>query len=121
MKQDIPTISYELYQRIMQLNDSSKRTDIGTQPDKLSVFLKQRMHELRSKTPLSSYKNHKATIQNQKFQIFKGKENQWYFHLKLGNGEIICASDGYPTKEMCKKGIAALKSAAPFSHVEELN
>jgi len=60
-------------------------------------------------------------MQNPKFQLFKGKDNQWYFRLKAGNGEIICASEGYTTKQMCQKGIEALKSTAPFAHVEELN
>jgi hypothetical protein len=40
-----------------------------------------------------------------KFEIFKGKDDHFYFHLKAGNGEVILASQGYTTKVNCKKGI----------------
>jgi hypothetical protein len=33
-----------------------------------------------------------------KFQIFEGKDEQFYFRLKAGNGEIILASEGYSAK-----------------------
>ena len=40
-----------------------------------------------------------------KFEIFKGKEDHFYFHLKAGNGEIILASQGYTAKASCQNGI----------------
>lgn len=40
-----------------------------------------------------------------KFEIFKGKDEEFYFHLKAGNGEVILASQGYTTKANCQKGI----------------
>lgn len=40
-----------------------------------------------------------------KFEIFKGTNEHFYFHLKAGNGEIILASQGYTTKANCQKGI----------------
>lgn len=49
-----------------------------------------------------------------KFEIFKGKNNQYYFHLKAGNGEIILASEGYIQKQSCYDGIASVKSHAPY-------
>lgn len=34
-----------------------------------------------------------------KFELFTGTNDQWYFHLKAPNGEIILASEGYKTKQ----------------------
>ena len=40
-----------------------------------------------------------------KFQIFKGADDQFYFRLKAGNGEIILQSEGYTAKASAKKTI----------------
>ena len=40
-----------------------------------------------------------------KFEIFKGKDDHFFFHLKAGNGEIILASQGYTAKASCQNGI----------------
>ncbi len=48
-----------------------------------------------------------------KFQIFKSeKNNQFYFRLKAGNGEVILASEGYTAKQSCEGGIASIKANA---------
>ncbi len=47
-----------------------------------------------------------------RFTIFKGQDNKWYFNLKARNGEIVCASQGYTSKQGAKKGIRALRTAA---------
>ena len=60
-------------------------------------------------------------MSNPKFQVFKGEDNQYYFRLKAGNGEIICASQGYTTKQSCLHGIDAIKSVASGAPVEELD
>lgn len=44
-----------------------------------------------------------------KFEISKRKNNEFQFNLKASNGEIILASEGYTTKENCKKGIESVK------------
>ena len=44
-------------------------------------------------------------------EIFKGKDKQYYFHVKAANGEIIAQSEGYTTKKMCNYGFAALYCA----------
>lgn len=59
-------------------------------------------------------------MDNPKFQVFKGKDNLFYFHLQAGNGEIICASQGYSSKQMCEKGIEAVKKTAAVAPVEEV-
>lgn len=47
-----------------------------------------------------------------KFDIFTGKNGQFYFHFKSSNGEIILASEAYTTKEACKKAVEAVKKYA---------
>ena len=47
-----------------------------------------------------------------KFEIFKGKNDHYYFHLKAGNGEVILASQGYTAKESAKKGVHSVAENA---------
>jgi uncharacterized protein YegP (UPF0339 family) len=60
-------------------------------------------------------------MKNPKFQTFKGKDNQWYFRLRAANGEIVCSSEGYTSKQSCEKGIQAIKKLAAEAPIEELN
>lgn len=51
---------------------------------------------------------------------FKGKDGQWYFHLRSGTGEIQLESEGYTTREHAEEGIeAAKRSAAEASGAAE--
>ncbi len=52
-------------------------------------------------------------MRNPKFQIFVGKDNQFYFRLIAGNGETILASEGYKAKAGCQNGINSVKENAP--------
>jgi len=56
-----------------------------------------------------------------KFEIFEGKDGQFYFHLKAENGEIIAASQAYTTKQSAEHGIAAIKHIAATAQVIDLN
>jgi hypothetical protein len=47
-----------------------------------------------------------------KFTVKTGKDGQFYFNLKAGNGEIILASEGYTTKAACLNGIESVKKNA---------
>ncbi len=53
-----------------------------------------------------------------KFEMFKGEDAQWYFHLKAPNHEIILAGEGYKQKASAEKGIASVKSNADSSNIE---
>lgn len=54
-------------------------------------------------------------MKNPKYQIFKSdKNNQFYFRLKAGNGEIILASEGYTTKQSCENGIESVRAHSPI-------
>ncbi len=44
-----------------------------------------------------------------KFEVFQGKNKQYYFRLKAGNGESIIASEGYTSKKAALNGVAAVQ------------
>lgn len=49
------------------------------------------------------------------YEIFRSSQNnQYYFHLKAPNGEIILASEGYIQKTGCENGIASCKTHSPY-------
>jgi uncharacterized protein len=55
-----------------------------------------------------------------KFELFKGTNGQYYFHLKAENGEIIAASQGYASKQGAETGIAAVRRCAPIAQTADL-
>ncbi len=56
-----------------------------------------------------------------KFTVKTGKDGQFYFNLKAGNGEIILASEGYTTKAACLNGIESVnKNASDASKFNKL-
>lgn len=44
-----------------------------------------------------------------KYEIFQGKNQQYYFRLKAANGEVILSSEGYVSKSGCSNGIASVQ------------
>lgn len=48
-----------------------------------------------------------------KFEIKKAKNDEYYFHLKAGNGEIILSSEMYAAKTSAVNGIESVKKNAP--------
>ncbi len=55
-----------------------------------------------------------------KFHLFEGRNGKYYFDLKAPNGEIICQSQGYVSKQGAERGIAAVKKdAADATIVDE--
>jgi uncharacterized protein len=49
-----------------------------------------------------------------KFTITQGRDDQYYFNLKAGNGEIILQSEGYTTKTSCANGIESVRDNSRF-------
>src|SRR3954462_3206565 len=48
-----------------------------------------------------------------KFELKKSLvNNQFYFHLRAGNGEITLRSELYPAKQSCENAIASVKHNA---------
>lgn len=58
-----------------------------------------------------------------KFEIFKGRDGQFYFRLRAANGKILCASEGYLEKSSAINGINSLRknavAAGTFVTVDE--
>jgi len=48
-------------------------------------------------------------ITNPKFQIFRGKDDQFYFRLNARNGEIVLSSEGYVNMANCSAGVDSVK------------
>ena len=54
-------------------------------------------------------------MDNPKFQIKPSSNNQYYFVLRSGNGEIILkASETYTTKQNCRGAIDSVRINAPY-------
>lgn len=47
-----------------------------------------------------------------KFTMFTGKNGEFYWNLKAGNGEIIGQSEGYKTKASAENGIESVRKNA---------
>jgi uncharacterized protein YegP (UPF0339 family) len=59
-------------------------------------------------------------MENPKFQVFKGKDEQYYFRLKARNGEIVCSSEGNTSLQSCMQGIEVIKKIAQDAPIEEI-
>lgn len=53
-----------------------------------------------------------------KFELFKGKNNSWYFRLKAGNGQTILTSQKYSSKQAAVNGVSAVKKNSIDSNIE---
>ena len=54
------------------------------------------------------------------FTIFKGKDSQFYWNLKAGNGEVIGRSEGYTTKPAAENGIESTRKNSSNSDRYEI-
>jgi uncharacterized protein len=45
-----------------------------------------------------------------RFEIFKGLDSKYYFHLKANNGQIVLQSQGYTTKASATNGVASVRT-----------
>jgi uncharacterized protein YegP (UPF0339 family) len=57
-----------------------------------------------------------------KFEIYQSEKNeQYYFRLKAGNGEVVLSSQGYKDITGAKKGVESVKNhASDSSNYESL-
>ncbi|MCL2317476.1 MAG: YegP family protein [Methanomassiliicoccaceae archaeon] len=58
-------------------------------------------------------------LTNPKFEIFMDVGNKYRFRLRAMNGEIVAASQGYMSKDSCKKGIASVSVNAIDATIEK--
>ena len=55
-----------------------------------------------------------------KFEIKKSSNNQFYFNLKAGNGQVIVTSETYTTKQNCEHGIEVTKNDVSEAEIIDL-
>ena len=41
-------------------------------------------------------------------EIFAGRDGLYYFRVKATNGQILCHSEGYASRQMAEHGLGAL-------------
>ncbi len=51
------------------------------------------------------------------FEIFRANGGGFFWHLKGTNGEKLCHSEVYTTKQAAQNGIEAVKRLAPIAPV----
>lgn len=56
-----------------------------------------------------------------KVTIFKGSIGNYYFNLKVSNGEKVLASEGYVSKISCQCNIDSVKEISQFDSRFEQN
>ena len=56
---------------------------------------------------------------DERYDVFEGKSDKWYFNLKAANHQIILSSQGYSSKNGAEAGTNAVKRAAPEASVVE--
>ena len=55
-----------------------------------------------------------------KIEIFIGKDQLWHWHLKAGNGEIVCWSEGYNSYENAIKSADWMKINGPKAPINRI-
>lgn len=50
-----------------------------------------------------------------RFEIFKGLDSKWYFHLRARNGEIMLQSQAYTTKSGATSGVNTVRSNGAYT------
>lgn len=40
-----------------------------------------------------------------KAEIWKGRDGNWFWHIKGRNGEIVCSSEGYTRRSSAKRSL----------------
>jgi uncharacterized protein YegP (UPF0339 family) len=53
------------------------------------------------------------------FEILRTKDGSYYWHLKAMNGEKLCHSEVYTSKQAAQGGIDAVKRIAPAAPVHD--
>lgn len=52
--------------------------------------------------------------------VFRGVDDLWYWHLVAANDEVLATSEGYTTKEHAQEGVqAAMRDAGDAAEVVE--
>ena len=52
------------------------------------------------------------------FEIFKDEDGKYRFRLRAPDGEVLCTSDPYTTKEDCEDRIGLVRTHAPSATIQ---
>lgn len=55
-----------------------------------------------------------------KFEIYFGQDEVWHWRLKATNGEIVCWSEGYASKQGAITSVNWVKTNAPYARIIEV-
>ena len=55
-----------------------------------------------------------------RYEVFLGRDSQYYFNLKSANNQIILQSEGYASKQGAINGTASVKRYAPSAELVDL-
>lgn len=55
-----------------------------------------------------------------KFEIYKDTKGEYRAHLKAANGEIICWTEGYTSKQNVEKALQFIQANAAHAVVDDL-
>ena len=53
------------------------------------------------------------------YELKKSSDGQYFFNLRAANHEPVATSERYPSKAVAKKGIDAVRRAAPTDVVKD--
>lgn len=56
---------------------------------------------------------------DERYDVFEGKSDKWYFNLKAANHQTILSSKGYSSKNEAEASTSAVKRAVPDAAVIE--
>jgi amphi-Trp domain-containing protein len=81
-------------------------------PKKMDISLEYEVDDDETELEIEFSWSKKKRSRKGKFEVFMGADDQWYFHLRAPNGEVILASKGYPKKQGALAGIESVKKNA---------
>ena len=81
-------------------------------PKKMAYSLEYEVDDEKTELEVEFGWSHIKRSRKGKFEVSKGTDEQWYFHLKAPSGEVILASEGYHNKQGARRGIESVKKNA---------
>ena len=55
-----------------------------------------------------------------RFEVWRGADAQWYWHLRAQNGQVVAQGEGYQRKGGALGGVEALKRSAARASIKVL-
>jgi len=77
-------------------------------PKKMAYSLEYEVDDEKTELEIEFSWSHIKRSRKGKFEVSKGTDEQWYFHLKAPSGEVILASEGYHNKQGARRGIESV-------------